>query len=150
MHSRHGPGSHRSDGSRTTDVKVRPFLRMRGIRAGTLWYLDHSLAELGRSFPAPPLRGWVRTIREGLGLSGSELGVRLGVSQPRISQIERAELDGTLQLGTLERVAAAMHCELRYAFIPKEPLEGLAQELALLKAYGWREAGPQRPEIPRI
>jgi predicted DNA-binding mobile mystery protein A len=120
-------------------------------KAGTLWYLDHSLAELGRSFPAPPLRGWVRTIREGLGLSGSELGVRLGVSQPRVSQIERAELDGTLQLGTLERVAAALHCQLRYAFIPKEPLEGLAQELAMLKEYGWsEEAGPPRPEIPRI
>jgi predicted DNA-binding mobile mystery protein A len=123
---------------------------MRGSRAGNLWYLDHSLAELGRSFPTPPPRGWVRTIREGLGLSGSELGVRLGVSQPRISQIERAELDGTLQLGSLERVADALHCQLRYAFIPKEPLEGLAQELTLLKEHGWREVGPQRPEIPRI
>ncbi|HWD56186.1 MAG TPA: helix-turn-helix domain-containing protein [Acidimicrobiales bacterium] len=114
---------------------------MRGSKAGNLWYLDWSLAKLGHSFPAPPLRGWVRTIREGLGLSGAELGVRLGVSQPRISQIERAELDGTLQLGTLERVAAALHCQLRYAFIPNEPLEGLAQELTLLKEYGWRETG---------
>ena len=150
MHSQQSPGSPRVHRLRKTEVKVRPFLRMRRVRAGNLWYLDRSLAELGRTFPAPPLRGWVRTIREGLGLSGSELGVRLGVSQPRVSQIERAELDGTLQLGTLERVAAALHCQLRYAFIPREPLEGLAQELALLKEYGWTEGGPQRPEIPRI
>ena len=149
MHFRE-PGSRRTHASRTTDVEVRPFIGMRGS-AGNLWFLDQRLAELGRSFPEPPLRGWVRTIREGLGLNGAELGVRLGVSQPRISQIERAELDGTLQLGSLERVAAALHCQLRYAFIPKEPLEGLAQELALLKAHGWTEVPwPQRPEIPRI
>jgi predicted DNA-binding mobile mystery protein A len=92
----------------------------------------------------------VRTIREGLGLSGAELGIRLGVSQPRISQIERAELDGTLQLGTLERVADALHCQLRYAFIPREPLQALAEELTMLKENGWKEGGPQRPEIPRI
>jgi predicted DNA-binding mobile mystery protein A len=124
---------------------------MRNIKGANLGRLDQSLAELGRCFPTRPPEGWVRTIRQGLGLTGWELGARLGVTQPRISQIERAELDGSLQLGTLERAAAAMHCQLRYAFIPKEPLEQLAYELMMLKAWGWRQGeGPRRPEIPRI
>ena len=123
---------------------------MRDIRAANLRRLDQNLTELGRCFPPRPPEGWLRTIRQGLGLSGWELGARLGVSQPRISQVERAELDGSLQLGSLERVAAALDCKLRYALIPEEPLEQLAYELTMLKAWGWRPgAGPRRPEIPR-
>jgi transcriptional regulator with XRE-family HTH domain len=80
-------------------------------------------------------------------LSESQLGELLGVSQPRISRIERSELDGSLRLGTLERVAAALHCELRYALIPREPLEHLAQEDAKLNERGWRLE--ERPGTPR-
>ena len=73
-----------------------------------------------------------------IGLSGFELGKRLGVSQPRITQIEQAEISGSLRLGTLDRVAAAMRCQLRYALIPREPLEDLARELATIEAWGYR------------
>jgi transcriptional regulator with XRE-family HTH domain len=85
-----------------------------------------------------------------MGLSGFELGTRLGVSQPRISQVEHAEVSGSLRLGTLERVAAALRCQFRYVLVPREPLEHLAREQAMLEKWGWR---PKRtsttPQIPR-
>jgi predicted DNA-binding mobile mystery protein A len=107
--------------------------------------LDQRLTELNRCFPVRPPGGWVRTIRKGIGLTEWELGLRLGVSQPRVSQVESAEMDGSLRLGTLERVAAALHCQLRYAFIPRQSLESLADELATLKAWGWQPDGRPGP-----
>jgi DNA-binding transcriptional regulator YiaG len=41
-----------------------------------------------------PKEGWVRTIRTALGMSGSQLGERMGFSRNRISVLERKEADG--------------------------------------------------------
>ncbi len=57
-----------------------------------------------------PPRGWIKAIREGLGITTAQLGARIGVSQPRALQIERAELQGTLTLVSLERAAQALNC----------------------------------------
>jgi predicted DNA-binding mobile mystery protein A len=123
---------------------------MRDIQASNLRHLDQRLAELDRYLLPRPPYGWVRSLRMAIGLSGFELGTRLGVSQPRISQIEHGEISGSLRLGTLDRVAAAMRCQLRYALIPKEPLEHLAREQAILDEYGWRPGPSQMaPQIPR-
>ncbi len=84
-------------------------------------------------------------MRRGMGISEFELGARLGLSQPRISQIERAEVDGSLRLGTLERAAAALLCELRYALIPRESLANLAYELATFQRPGEKSRGPDGP-----
>ncbi len=89
-------------------------------------------------------------MRLAIGLSGFELGTRLGVSQPRISQVEQGEVNGSLRLGTLDRVAAAMRCQLRYVLIPREPLEHLAREQAMLEEWGWHPQPTQTPpQIPR-
>lgn len=50
----------------------------------------------------------IRTTREALGLTGSDLGERLGVTSGAISQMERSERDGRIKLDTLERALAAM------------------------------------------
>jgi predicted DNA-binding mobile mystery protein A len=123
---------------------------MHELKVSNLRHLDQRLAELDRYLLPRPPYGWVRSLRLAIGLSGFELGTRLGVSQPRISQIERAEISGSLRLGTLERVGAAMRCQLRYVLIPKEPLEHLAREQSMLEEWGWRPvpSGAQ-PQIPR-
>ena len=113
-------------------------------------HLDQRLAELDHYLLPRPPYGWVRSLRMAIGLSGFELGTRLGVSQPRISQIEQAEISGSLRLGTLDRVAAAMRCQLRYALIPREPLEHMAREQAMLEEWGWRPGRTAMPpQIPR-
>ncbi len=77
-----------------------------------------------------PPRGWIKAIREALGLTTAQLGVRLGVSQPRVVDIEKAEKTKTLTLATLERAANAMDCKLVYGFVPKKSLQEMVKERA--------------------
>lgn len=80
-------------------------------------------------FARPP-RGWIKAIREALGMTAQQLGRRLGVSQPRVVKIEQAEVSGGLTLETLERAARALDCRLVYVLVPKKPLAELARERA--------------------
>ena len=67
-------------------------------------------------------------------MTASELGGRMGVSQPRVSQLERAEREGTIQLWNLDRAAQAIRARLVYAVVPIEPLEEIVLRQARLKA----------------
>lgn len=88
-----------------------------------------SLAGLGR-----PNKGWIRAVRDALGMSGSELAARMGVSQQVVSEIERNERNATVRLDTLSRAAAAMDCELVYALVPRTTLEESVRAQARRKA----------------
>jgi len=71
----------------------------------------------------PPIKGWLRAIRESLGLSGKRLGERIGVSQPRIVQLEKDEVSGSVTLKTMRQAAEAMDCFFVYAVVPRTSLE---------------------------
>ncbi|MCY3963128.1 MAG: mobile mystery protein A [bacterium] len=92
-----------------------------------------------KDFPAPgdllrPHRGWIRAIRDALGMSSRELASRMGVRQQTISDIERSEQHHTIQLNTLERAANAMDCRLVYALVPNTTLEEAVNAQAMQKA----------------
>ena len=93
--------------------------------------LDKRLNILRKSdeLSRPPL-GWIKAIREALGMTTAQLGQRIGVSQPRALQIERAELRGTLTIESLERAAHALNCRLVYALVPVEPLNNMVENKA--------------------
>ncbi|WP_291307210.1 MULTISPECIES: mobile mystery protein A [unclassified Devosia] len=84
---------------------------------------------------APPPKGWIRAIRNGIGMTGAQLGRRLGVAQQSVTAIEKSEENGTIQLQTLRKVADALGCRLVYAIVPDTSLESMiqsrARELAL-------------------
>ncbi len=82
----------------------------------------------------PPASGWVRAIRDALGMSARELGDRVGLSQQRVVQIEAAERDRSLTLATLERVAAGLECRVEYVLVPIKPLDALVADRARAKA----------------
>jgi predicted DNA-binding mobile mystery protein A len=94
--------------------------------------LGHSLVKS----LARPQKGWIKAIREALGMSSSQLARRAGVSQSVLYRIESSEIAGTVKLETLERVAAALNCRLVYALIPNEPLEEMVRKRALAVAGG--------------
>lgn len=77
-----------------------------------------------------PGRGWIREIREALGMSARQLGERLGVSQPTIARFEKGEMSGAITLKSLRKVAEGLNCRLVYAFVPNEPLETRLQKRA--------------------
>jgi predicted DNA-binding mobile mystery protein A len=79
---------------------------------------------------ARPPRGWIKAIREALGMTTAQLAKRLGVSQPRILGIEKAESSGTIKLETLERAAQALDCRLVYALVPRKSLESMIEDRA--------------------
>jgi len=72
---------------------------------------------------AAPVKGWIRSIREALGMSGKQLANRLKVSQPRIPKLERDELSGVVSLKTMRQAAEAMDCVFVYAIVPRTSLE---------------------------
>ena len=78
----------------------------------------------------PPPKGWVRAIRDALGMSGAQLGRRIGVKAQSVADIEKSETSGTVQLNTLRRVAEALDCVVVYALIPKSSLEDMVQRRA--------------------
>lgn len=79
---------------------------------------------------APPPQGWVRTLRDALGMTSGDLAHRMGVHPSRISAIERGERERTLKLDTLIRVADAMQCDLVYALVPRSSLDGMVVDQA--------------------
>ncbi len=104
-------------------------------RASARRQLDKRLRPLRESdaLTRPP-RGWVKAIREALGMTSAQLAGRLGVSQPRAIAIERAEQSGAITLESLEKAARALDCRLVYALVPRKPLEQLAEDRARLIA----------------
>jgi len=100
-------------------------------RATARRQLDKRLNVLANSeaFVRPP-RGWIKAIREALGITTAQLGKRIGVSQPRVVAIENAETKGSITLDSLERAAHALDCRLVYALVPRKPLDKLVTERA--------------------
>jgi predicted DNA-binding mobile mystery protein A len=88
---------------------------------------------------APPVRGWIKAIREGLGMSTRQLARRLNVSQPSVTALEQSEAKGSIELATLRRVAEALDCTLVYALVPKRPLEAIVRDRARAFLRGRRE-----------
>jgi predicted DNA-binding mobile mystery protein A len=79
---------------------------------------------------ARPYKGWIRAIRDSLGMTTIQLAQRLGVSQPRISAIEKNEVNNSLTLETLMRVAEALDCRFVYALVPNSSLDDLVRQQA--------------------
>jgi predicted DNA-binding mobile mystery protein A len=98
--------------------------------------LDKRLRQLPNlaHFARPP-KGWIKSIREALGMTMAQLAGRLGVSQPRISVLEQAEASGSITMETLERAANALDCNLAYILIPRRGgLNDLVEEQAIKAA----------------
>jgi predicted DNA-binding mobile mystery protein A len=83
---------------------------------------------------ARPPKGWLRAIRDALGMTTAQFARRLGVSQPRIIELEQSEVSGGVTLNTLQRAAEALGCRLVYVLIPEKPLTETVSERAELIA----------------
>jgi predicted DNA-binding mobile mystery protein A len=103
--------------------------------------LDERFRELGPATRyAAPVRGWIKAIREALGMSTAQLAKRLGIKQPSLVALEQSEAKGAIGLATLRRVAEALDCTLVYALVPNKPLENTVRDRA--RAFARRRRGP--------
>ena len=90
-------------------------LKQRQLDAGlTRW----RSAEL----PVRPPSGWIKAIREALGMPAAHLAKRLGIVPSTVLRLETSEADDTITLGSLRRAAEALGCELQYVLVPRQSI----------------------------
>lgn len=92
--------------------------------------LDDRLARLKGDVATRPPKGWVRAVREALGMTGTQLAERLKVDPSTVSALEKGEIQDTVTLTTLRRAAEAMNCRLVYALVPETSLEQTVRDRA--------------------
>lgn len=98
-------------------------------------HLDTRLHPLQPLVEEPrPHRGWIRAIRDALGMSSTELAARIGVSQQSVTEFERSEVRDSLRLETLRRAASGLDCDLVYFLVPRTSLNEAVEAQALRKA----------------
>lgn len=88
------------------DAKLSPFL----------WLRD-----------AMPHKGWLKTVRTALGLTTAQLAKKIGTQAPGINQFENNEITKKATLGSLDRAARAMNCQLVWAIIPEPGYASLSE-----------------------
>ena len=82
----------------------------------------------------PPI-GWIKAIRNGIGMSMEQLGKKLSITKQGVMDIEKREKEGNITLKNLREAANALDMHLVYALVPKDgSIENLidrkARELA--------------------
>jgi predicted DNA-binding mobile mystery protein A len=89
--------------------------------------LDRALEPYRAAREVPrPSKGWIRTLRQALGVSSGELAQRLGTSRQLPLQLEKGEAEDRITMKSLRAAANALDCDLVYALVPRA---GSMQEL---------------------
>jgi predicted DNA-binding mobile mystery protein A len=80
---------------------------------------------------ARPIYGWIKTIRNALGMTSRQFAKRIGVTQARASAIETGEMEDSLTLKSAKEAATALNCKLVYFLIPEKSLEKTVSDQAI-------------------
>ncbi|MDI9319074.1 MAG: mobile mystery protein A [Phycisphaerales bacterium] len=93
--------------------------------------LDEKLEKL-KFFASPdlPQRGWIRLMRNALGMTAQQLGKRVGLDRSRIGKLEIAEAEGDLKLSSMQKIAEGLNMKFVYGFVPATSLENMVREQA--------------------
>ena len=101
--------------------------------------LDSRLTLLRLPALEAPRGGWIRTIRESLGMTMAQLGKRLRISPQSLKGLEDRERKETISIAKLRQAAEAMDCELKIALVPRTSLDETMRRQAAAKAREQRE-----------
>ena len=81
-----------------------------------------------------PRGGWIKSIRQALGMTAAQLGKRLRTSPQSVLALEKREVAGTITLATLEKAARALDCQVRVLFVPNHGIEQTVYQRAMDRA----------------
>ena len=84
--------------------------------------IDEKTAAIKEIAPGTPNGGWIKAILHSLNMSQAELAQLTGVNQKSIHSIEKSEAARTIRLETLDKIAAALGCEIQYSIVPRHSL----------------------------
>jgi predicted DNA-binding mobile mystery protein A len=65
------------------------------------------------------VNGWLRAVRQVVGLPVNEVARRLGVRRFEVFRLEQSEMESRIRLATLQKAARGLDCELVYALVPR-------------------------------
>lgn len=91
-----------------------------------------------------PANGWIRFVRQSIGMSLRQLGERMGIKPQSVSDIELREAEGKVTLSTLREAAEALDMRVVYAFVPKR---GTMNEMVRRQARKLAEDAVARTSI---
>ncbi|MDP8269122.1 MAG: mobile mystery protein A [Candidatus Tenebribacter davisii] len=77
-----------------------------------------------------PHKGWIRSIKEALGMNGRQLAERMGVTKQWVSVLDKQELDGSITINTMKKSAEALNCAFVYCLVPQADLEDIVRDQA--------------------
>jgi len=82
----------------------------------------------------PPI-GWIKAIRNGIGMSMEQLGKKLSITKQGVMDIEKREKEGAITIKSMQEIAKAMDTQFVYGFVPKvgsleQMIENRALEIA--------------------
>jgi hypothetical protein len=85
-----------------------------------------------------PTDGLLRAVRQAVGIPLVEVSVKMGVVLSTVTDLERRELERTITLRSLGRMAEARGCKVVYGVVPMKgrTLEYLAEERLWRKVLG--------------
>ena len=93
--------------------------------------VDTTLQQVRRTtVPPPPNSGWIRTIRESLGMTQAQLAKRLGITRQGLDGLERGEVSGKITLESLRRLAEALNSRVVYMVVPDTSLTEMRRSRA--------------------
>lgn len=93
--------------------------------------IDRYLAEYNQIKQMPtPKQGWIKYIRNALGMTAEQLAKRVGVNRRRLVKIEQAEVHDAITVKTLREVAQALNCKLILAIVPRTSIDQIIKEQA--------------------
>jgi predicted DNA-binding mobile mystery protein A len=72
-----------------------------------------------------PRSGWLKAVREALGISARQVADQLDISYQAVLRLEQAEANHAVTFDSMIRYANAMDCIFVYAVIPKSPRQSL-------------------------
>ncbi len=67
-------------------------------------------------------------------MTTAQMAARMGVTQPRVVELEKSEPAGAVTLQSLERAAEALGCQLIYVLVPRQPLTQTVRARAIRAA----------------
>ena len=79
----------------------------------------------------PPI-GWIKAIRNGIGMSMEQLGKKLSITKQGVMDIEKREMEGAITIKAMQEIAKAMDTKFVYGFVPNAgSLEQMIETRAL-------------------
>lgn len=104
---------------------------MRYLDQKLIWeQLDDKLQLLNPLLSMSMPAGWIKTLRKAIGMTTAQLAKRVGVNQSRVIQFEKSELEGSLKLSTVNKIAEGLDMQFVYGFVPKGTLENMVRNQA--------------------